>query len=304
LRKQTQTADASTALSEPRSPATAIDAPVASNPAADAGAIVAIDAANEEIKAEATEAAPKSVEAAASDDKAGETKSADKPAEFDASGKVDAKAASIEMQNPAQPADESATAQLPATDPVSVENAAPEAAKVAKDQARPSDPEKPAKPDSAVAAAPSRGRIAVFVSRKDGKLYVRQNFAPLFEVPIAIAPGDRPLGTHVFTAQTEKDDANLLHWSVVSMPVGARDVARPDDDERASRRRKTTGAIEVKPAPVPDSAAEALDRLTIPADTMARIAEALSTGGSIIVSDQGINAGETGEGTDFIVPLR
>jgi hypothetical protein len=156
-----------------------------------------------------------------------------------------------------------------------------------------------------IAAAPKRtGQIAVFVSKKDGKLYVRQNFAPLFDVPIAIAPSDRPLGTHVFTAQTDKDDANLLHWSVVSMPVVARQAARQDEDERASRRRKTTGAIEVKPAPVPDSATEALDRLTIPADAMARIAEALSTGGSIIVSDQGINAGETGEGTDFIIPLR
>jgi hypothetical protein len=55
---------------------------------------------------------------------------------------------------------------------------------------------------------------------------------------------------------------------------------------------------------VADSPAEALDRLTIPAEAMARIAEALSTGGSIIVSDQGIAAGETGEGTDFIVSLR
>ena len=55
---------------------------------------------------------------------------------------------------------------------------------------------------------------------------------------------------------------------------------------------------------MPDSASEALDRLTIPADAMARINEALSTGGSIIVSDQGINSGETGEGTDFIIPLR
>jgi hypothetical protein len=156
-----------------------------------------------------------------------------------------------------------------------------------------------------LAASPKRsGQIAVFVSKKDGKLYVRQNFAPLFDVPVTIAPSDRPLGTHVFTAQTDKDDANLLHWSVVSMPVVARDLARQDDDERASRRRKTTGAIEVKTAPVPDSATEALDRLTIPADTMAWIAEALSTGGSIIVSDQGINAGETGEGTDFIIPLR
>ena len=44
--------------------------------------------------------------------------------------------------------------------------------------------------------------------------------------------------------------------------------------------------------------------ITIPADAMARITEALGTGGSIIISDQGINQGETGEGTDFIVALR
>ena len=51
---------------------------------------------------------------------------------------------------------------------------------------------------------------------------------------------------------------------------------------------------------MPDSPAEALDRITVPPEAMTRIAEALTTGGSIIVSDQGINAGETGEGTDFI----
>jgi hypothetical protein len=64
------------------------------------------------------------------------------------------------------------------------------------------------------------------------------------------------------------------------------------------------GAVAMKAVPVPDSPAEALDRLTIPADAMAQITEALSTGSSIIVSDQGIAAGETGEGTDFIVSLR
>jgi hypothetical protein len=37
---------------------------------------------------------------------------------------------------------------------------------------------------------------------------------------------------------------------------------------------------------------------------MTKIYEAVATGGSIIVSDQGISAGETGEGTDFIVSLR
>ena len=53
-----------------------------------------------------------------------------------------------------------------------------------------------------------------------------------------------------------------------------------------------------------DSPAEALDRITVPPEAMARIAEALTTGGSIIVADQGIKQGETGEYTDFILSLR
>jgi hypothetical protein len=65
-----------------------------------------------------------------------------------------------------------------------------------------------------------------------------------------------------------------------------------------------TAPAEMKPVLAPDSPAEALDRIAIPPDAMARIAEAMTTGGSIVVSDQGINQGETGEGTDFIVSLR
>jgi hypothetical protein len=176
-----------------------------------------------------------------------------------------------------------------------------------KDQARPSDVLKAGAPKVDPAAASRRaGQIAVLVSRKDSKLYVRQNFAPLFEAPVTIAPSDRPLGTHIFTVQVDKHDVNVLHWSVVSLPAPTRYADRRGEDERSSRRRKIAGAvpIEVKPLPLPDGPAEALDRLTVPADAMARIAEALSTGGSIIVSDQGIGVGETGEGTDFIVSLR
>jgi L,D-transpeptidase catalytic domain len=321
LREQTHTADASSALSRPTISDATSSAPHPTAKA-DGDAAKASDIPAEETKAEATEPSSKSVEAAASDDnaniKSAEATAAEvKPAEVDVSEKADVKSASAAVQSPAQPADGPVKNQLPAGESVKADNGASEAAKVEtaevpdiipevkKDQTRAPDPDKAAAPKPEPAAAPKRtGQIAVFVSRKDGKLYVRQNFAPLFDVPVTIAPSDRPLGTHVFTAQTDKDDANLLHWSAVSMPAVARYAARQDDDERASRRRKTTGAIEVKPAPVPDSAAEALDRLTIPADAMARIAEALSTGGSIIVSDQGITAGETGEGTDFIVPLR
>jgi lipoprotein-anchoring transpeptidase ErfK/SrfK len=149
------------------------------------------------------------------------------------------------------------------------------------------------------------GQIAVFVSRKDSKIYVRQNFAPLFEAPVTIAPSDRPLGTHVFTADVDRADPNVLHWSVVSLPASSRSVVRSDAGEFGSRHRKNMALVaEAKPVPTSDSPAEALDRITIPGDVTARIAEALTTGGSIIVSDQGINQGETGEGTDFIVSLR
>ncbi|SFO79247.1 L,D-transpeptidase catalytic domain [Bradyrhizobium sp. Ghvi] len=148
------------------------------------------------------------------------------------------------------------------------------------------------------------GQIAVFISRKDSKLYVRQNFAPLFDVPVTIAASDRPLGTHVFTAEADKADSNSLHWSVVSLPVAVRAAAR-DEDGRAVRRQRGAAVIPVaaKPVITPDSPAEALDRITIPADAMAKINEMLTSGSSVIVSDQGINQGETGEGTDFIVRL-
>src|SRR4051794_29399648 len=171
---------------------------------------------------------------------------------------------------------------------------------VKKDETRVADPAPAAKPD-----APKRaGQIAVFISRKDSKLYVRQNFAPLFEAPVTIAASDRPLGTHVFTAEVDKADSNALHWSVVSLPVSVRSAAR-EDDRRMTGHQRGAAVIPVaaKPVVTPDSPAEALDRISVPADTITKINEMLTSGGSIIVSDQGINQGETGEGTDFIVRL-
>jgi lipoprotein-anchoring transpeptidase ErfK/SrfK len=301
-----------------------------------------VDAKSETSKSDAEPAAAKPDETAAADEKPAEIKPSEnaiadiKSAENDGSDKAgekpDEPAVAAQPGGDAAKVEELATGSMKAeakADDVKADASKPDAAAPSarpgesikpaadngagvpakKDQTRLPDIEKAAaaKPDPATAAAPKRsGQIAVFVSRKDAKLYVRQNFAPLFEVPVTIAASDRPLGTHVFTAQVDKDAANILHWSVVSLPVPARYAERRDEDERTSRRRKIAGAVEIKAkvSPVPDSPAEALDRLTIPADAMARITEALSTGGSIIVSDQGINAGETGEGTDFIVSLR
>jgi hypothetical protein len=198
--------------------------------------------------------------------------------------------------------DEVKTAPAAGTPPMS-DALAPSApsSDVGKDQTRVADPAPAAKPE----APKSRGQIAAFISRKDSKIYVRQNFAPLFEAPVTIAASERPLGTHVFTAEVDRKDSNALHWSVVSLPTAGR-IADKDEDSHLPRRQRLAGILPVaaKPVITPDRPAEALDRITVPPDVMARINEMLTTGGSIIVSDQGINQGETGEGTDFIVRMR
>ncbi|RJF70005.1 L,D-transpeptidase [Rhodopseudomonas palustris] len=167
----------------------------------------------------------------------------------------------------------------------------------AKDQSRPTEPTTAAAPELP-AAKRGAGQIAVFVSAKDQKLYVRQNMTPLFDVPVTIAAGDRPLGTHVFTAELTKDES--VRWTVVTLPT-----PRRSEELSSSRRTKKPLPPVVNATLEVDGPAAALDRLTIPPEAMARIAEAISTGSSLIVSDQGIKAsGETGQGTDFIISLR
>ena len=325
LSEQTHTADASPSP-EAKAPVTMSDAAPSSSPLADN--VIAPQEKSSAAKSVAELLATRSSEIAKSDDKPADATSSEvKATEVVAADQADKKSPDVAKTDTTVEAAKTdakvddAKAQMPTADltktndktnekssgtpdtGVAATSDAP-AGDVKKDQARPSDSDKTAPAKPALAMAKGTGPISVFISRKDAKLYVRQNFAPLFDIPVTIAPSDRPLGTHIFTAEADKNDSNILHWSVVTLP-SSRKAERSDDDERASRRRKIAGAAEIaKPVPEPDSPAEALDRLTIPAEAMARITDALSTGGSIIVSDQGIAAGETGEGTDFIVSLR
>ena len=298
-RAQTRTADASGATPAANASVTMSDA----SPAASGEAVKADDAASAEAKPDVAKADPapvagteKTLESAGSDDKPTETRPAD-AATGEAKSADAGKTAEMQAAKAETPRlDAAKSAEKPAETVKAVDLPA-SPAEVKKDTARLPGGVKPELPKRT-------GQIAVFVSRKDSRLYVRQEFKPLFEVPVAIAPSDRPLGTHVFTAEADKNEPNLLRWSVVSLPMTARTAARLEDEERPSRRRRMAAApAEFKPLPVPDRPAEALDRITIPQDAMARINEALTSGASIIVSDQGINQGETGEGTDFIVPL-
>jgi lipoprotein-anchoring transpeptidase ErfK/SrfK len=333
LREQVHTADASTVMPAGNAAVTMSDAaPSGSNTPA------AGDAPNPEAKVEAPKSesaeataqlpagGPSKADESAKTEKTEQSasegmKAEDKPVEAKAeaapegtpetestakSGEAGAPAVDVAKTEPAKidapKVEETGAAQALATEkPVDAVATLPAPSpEVKKDTARLPGAEK-------VAAARRPGQIAVFVSRKDSKLYVRESFKPQFDVPVTIAPSDRPLGTHVFTAEADRNDPNLLRWSVVSLPVTARNAARIDDDGRSARRRKVAGGApaEAKPLPAPNSAAEALDRISVPQDAIARIAEALTTGGSIVVSDHGIHqGGETGEGTDFIVPLR
>lgn len=148
---------------------------------------------------------------------------------------------------------------------------------------------------------PRTGHLAAYVSAKEKKLFVRQNFEPLFDVPITIAPSDRPLGTHVFTARTEGDDDTKLKWTVVSMPPPP--PRAPRRAELDPRRKKPVAPVAAADRPAPGSANEALERVAIPEDAMQRIAMAMTPGASLTISDHGLGD-ETGKGTDFIVPLR
>ena len=120
--------------------------------------------------------------------------------------------------------------------------------------------------------------VSVFISRKTQRLYVRQAFQPILDIPLAIRDPDLPIGTHVFTALGSNPDGDM-QWSVVSL-VGRHSDGGPLTD--------------------PPSAKEALDRIAIPKDTLDQIAGMVSPRTSLIISDEGLSS-ETGRGTEFVI---
>jgi len=140
--------------------------------------------------------------------------------------------------------------------------------------------------------------ISVFVSRKLSKLFVRQGFTPLFDVPVKIQNPEEPLGTHVFTAMEFHNEGADIRWTVVSMPE---EFPRVSEGSTKERDAPTKQIIETAlPVPLPDKASRALDRIEMPQDVVERISELLTPASSLIISDYGISH-ETGKDTDFIV---
>jgi hypothetical protein len=126
--------------------------------------------------------------------------------------------------------------------------------------------------------------VSVLISRKTQRLYVRQGFEPVLEVPVTIADPERPIGTHIFTAMERTGGDNRLRWSVVSLQAG-----------RSQGRNAEPVAAEAS------TARSALDRIVIPQDALDRIV-GIAPRSSLVVTDEALSS-ETGKGTDFVVLL-
>jgi len=151
------------------------------------------------------------------------------------------------------------------------------------------------------------GPIAIFVSRKAGKIFVRQNFLPVFEAAVKIDHPEQPLGTHVFTALDWQPDHATLRWNVVSLPGETTRTVEHwtyvrDYYGRPHRQRVQERVVE--PAPPPEAADRALARIDIPQDVIDQISQLIVPGSSLVVSDQGLGPETGSSGTDFIVVTR
>jgi hypothetical protein len=159
--------------------------------------------------------------------------------------------------------------------------------------------------DAAPAAKPTppkkSGPISIFVSQKEKKLFVRRGFEPIFQTPIALE-GEQPLGTHVYTATNAPADGTALHWIAVS-------IAGPGYEPEPQMRRLGTASDargRKAPALVPGvphaaTAREALERVQVTPELRDRIAEMITPGSSLIISDKGLGSETGARGTDFIV---
>ena len=259
-------------------------------------------------------AADPEIKAAAADATPDKTAAASEPAKPDAAPEQPSTTPAANDSASAPAATVSASALAAATeatgttDPAKPAPVPADVAKPAVDAAREIVPVPLPKPADIVKPAPKKARpIAIFVSRKTSKIYVRQNFAPLFDAPITIDHAERPLGTHVFTAMQLMGDGATFRWTVISLP-GEQQKSQPNAETKSARNAKgkrkdgLTAPPVLEPAP-PETPQQALARIEIAQDVIDRISELMVPGSSLIVSDQGLG-GETGEGTDFIVVTR
>ncbi len=141
--------------------------------------------------------------------------------------------------------------------------------------------------------------VSIFISRKEGRLYIRQALKPVFDVPVSIKNAEDPLGTHVFVASAPVPGEAALRWTAYTMPIerlGKPLSAKPGGGDVDSQ--PSIGA-----SVMTESATGALSRIELPGEVKDKIAELVWAGSSLIISDHGLSP-ETGIDTDFVVETK
>lgn len=174
-----------------------------------------------------------------------------------------------------------------------------EAAEKARLEANEAEDARKAAVDAAAIAKRKLVPMSVFISRETQRIYVRQGFEPVFDMPVTIRDADKPIGTTLFTAMAH--EGNDVRWTALSMYVkGMEPNTRTPSPQHA--RRMSIKSPEATPTN-PDEAKAVLDRIEIPDEARARISDVVPPGSSLIVSDEGIHKETAGPGggTDFII---
>jgi lipoprotein-anchoring transpeptidase ErfK/SrfK len=188
----------------------------------------------------------------------------------------------------------------------SIETPAPSPAHASPAEAAADRTRKPGRPASAELKETPRMSepVSVFVSRKAGRLYVRQGFEPLFDVPVTIKDPNELIGTHLYTAVDYNEDRTAMKWSAVTLPTRSLtlEIERRKGETKEQRNARAEHEAKLAKASRP-SAAAALERIEMPQDAVERISELMSPGSSLIISDYPVS-GETGKYTDFIILTR
>lgn len=184
---------------------------------------------------------------------------------------------------------------------VAAEKAA--AARVVLDQVKKLESERQSAQNEIRSIARRLSPVTIFVSRQTGRVYVRQSFREIMDVPVTIRDPDRQLGTHVFTALDADGSSDTVKW--VALTIDA-DWSEPAEAEQTRKSRKGEARKPEAPAAKRDPLAAArlaLDRVEIPQAVLARVMPALQPGSTLIVSDLGPSI-ETGPNTDIVVQTK
>jgi hypothetical protein len=143
--------------------------------------------------------------------------------------------------------------------------------------------------------------ISILVSKKTGRVYIRQSWAPIYEAPVVFKDVELPVGTHLYLAVAAEGNGEALRWLSVSLPFRA-----PAHQREGARRHSREPLASGRASPsqfLQKTAANPLERFELSEEAKEFIAERLWAGASLIVSDEGLS-NETGTYTDFIVLTR